>query len=123
MEEAWVERALMLSDLLHTNSTGQTCGYFPVYSLVVIHVEDVQQMNKKHSLQVSNFLFLFLISPSLGTCLQKHAHTAPTVRISCCAENHNEKFIQNAFYFLPNIKRHMMGDYISVVHTTFLRLR
>ena len=51
----------MLSDLLHTNSTGQTCGYFPACSLAVIHVEEARQMDEEHSLRVSNFLFLFLI--------------------------------------------------------------
>ena len=77
MKGAWIERASILSNLLHTNSTGQTCGYFPACSLTVIHVEKVQQMDEEHSLRVSNFLFLFpiLSFPFLSFLhLQVHVH-------------------------------------------------
>ena len=53
MEGAWAERASTLSDLLHTNPTGKTYGYFPASSSAVTqlfllcHTQIIHTRNKR----------------------------------------------------------------------------
>ena len=99
MEGAWIERALTLSDLWMQIWLGKCVD-------VLQPVAQQWFMLKKHDkwiriivgrFQISYFYFSFyhffsIISPSLGTCPQKHTHTAPTGRISCCAENYYQSY-------------------------------
>ena len=54
MEGAWAERASTLSDLLHTNPTGQTYGYFPACSSAVTQLFLLCHTDNPHSQQTQH---------------------------------------------------------------------